>query len=304
MTRFATQEGIMSLRALVGFVAAVALAGAARADAPAAQVVALEGHATADAANLAIGDSIVTGSVIRTGADSRVGIFASEIYVQLDPQSALQLERDASGQVRMTLQSGRARIIDTRGGGKPGAFRVDDASDAIAGGDSEVYILNEKAGRYAMFCDWTGPVQVTRDPKSLRADPGNCVLAKPHEALYAAKGHDHQIPLLPLPADVALSDAPANHFDTTDVAAGPPGFGFGDPVDPIQRQRDPCDVPGSGCATAKAGFTVVEPPPDTGGCAPGVICGDSSPPPPVFTPPPTQTGDPGCGPGAGRKGKR
>jgi hypothetical protein len=280
--------------------AAVALAGAARADAPAAQVVALEGHATADAANLAVGDSIVAGSVIRTGADSRVGIFASEIYVQLDPQSALQLERDASGQVRMTLQNGRARIIDTRGGGNPGALRIDDASDAIAGGDSEVYVLNEKAGRYAMFCDWTGPVQVTRDPKSLNADPGNCVLAKPHEPLYAAKGHDHQIPLLPLPFDAVLFDAPANHFDTTDVAAGPPGLGFGDPASPAGLVRDPCDVPGSGCKSG-AGLTVVEPPPDTGGCAPGVIC-DPGPkgPPPVVTPPPVETGGPGCG-GGGRK---
>lgn len=289
----------MSLRALVGLIAAVALAGAARADSPAAQVVALEGHATADAANLAVGDSIVAGSVIRTGADSRLGIFASDIYVQLDPQSALQLERDASGHVRMTLQSGRARIIDTRGGGAAAALRVDDASSAIAGGDSEVYILNEKAGRYAMFCDWKGPVQVTRDPKSLRADPGNCVLSKPHEPLYAAKGHDHQIPLLPLPYDAVLFDAPANHFDTTDVAAGPPALGFGDPVGPIERQRDPCDTPGSGCSSR---LTVIEPPPDTGGCAPGVICdpGPQQSPPPLVTPPPVDTGGPGCGDVGGR----
>ncbi|MFI5317721.1 MAG: hypothetical protein ACHQ6T_18610, partial [Myxococcota bacterium] len=249
------------------------------------------------AANLAVGDSIVAGSVIRTGADSRVGIFANEIYVQLDPQSALQLESDASGHVRMSLQSGRARIIDTRGGGDVAALRVDDASSAISGGDSEVYVLNEKAGRYAMFCDWTGPVQVTREPKSLRAEPGNCVLAKPHEPLYSANGHEHQIPLLPLPGDVALADPPANHFDTTDVAAGPPGFGFGEPVSPIDRQRDPCDVPGSGCATGKK-LTVVEPPPDTGGCAPGVICGPNSPPPPPPVPTPVDTGNPGA-PGCG-----
>lgn len=291
----------MSLRAVLGFIAAVALAGAARADAPAAEVVALQGKATADAASLAVGDPIVAGSLIRTGADSKVGILASDIYVQLDPQTAVLLERDASGHTKMTLQEGRARIIDTRGGGNPGALRIDNADSVIAGGDAEVYVLNEKAGRYAMFCNWTGPVQVTRDPKSLSVDPGNCVLAKPHEPLYAAKGHDHQIPLLPLPYDAVLFDAPANHFDTTDVAAGPPGVGFGDPVAPIDMQRDPCDVPGSGCASGRA-LTVVEPPPDGGGCAPGVICG---PPPkgPPDLPPPVDTGGPGCG-GGGRHHKR
>ncbi len=213
--------------------------------------------------------------MIRTGADSRLGILASQIYVQLDPQSALLLERDASGRVKLTLQDGRARLIDTRGkGARAAALQIDNADSAVDGGDAEVYVLNEKAGRYAMFCNWTGPVHVTRDPKSLSADPGNCVLAKPHEPLYAAKGHDHQIPLLPLPYDAVLFDAPANHFDTTDVAAGPGGFGFGDPVAPSGLARDPCDVPGSGCAT-RTGFTVVEPPPDGGGCAPGVICGEA-----------------------------
>jgi hypothetical protein len=83
--------------------AAIALASAARADAPVAQVVALEGNATADAATLALGDSIVAGSVVRTGADGKVGFLASQIYVQLDPQSALKLDRDASGHVKMAL---------------------------------------------------------------------------------------------------------------------------------------------------------------------------------------------------------
>jgi hypothetical protein len=291
----------MSLRAVLSLIAAVALAGAARADAPAAEVVALQGKATADAAALSVGDPIVTGSVIRTGADGKVGILASDIYVQLDPDSAVLLERDGSGHVKLTLQNGRARIIDTRGGGNPGALRIDNADSVISGGDAEVYVLNEKAGRYAMFCNWTGPVQVTRDPKSLSADPGNCVLSKPHEPLYSARGHEHQIPLLPLPYDAVLFDSPANHFDTTDVAAGPPG-GFSDPVNPLALTRDPCDTPGSGCKKGNA-LIVVEPPPDGGGCPPGVICGpgpevggDVPPPPPV------PVGDPGgCGGGKGGK---
>ena len=267
----------MSQRSLIRFIAAaaVALASAARADAPAAKVVALQGRATADAATLAVGDSIAPGSVIRTGADSRVGILASQLYVQLDPESELTLERDASGQVRMALGEGRARIVDTRANPAPADLSVLDTTAAIAGGDSEYYILTEKAGRYAMACEWTGPLTVTRDPKSLTAGPNQCILAKPHEPLYSAKGHDHQIALLPLPYDAAFADPAANHFDTSDVAAGPPGLGFGDPISPPEYQRDPCDVPGSGCATGPAPPIIIEPPPDTGGCAPGVICGDN-----------------------------
>ena len=289
----------MSFRALAFILAAALLAGSARADAPAAEVVALEGKATANAAPLALGDPIAAGSVIRTGSDGKVGVLASDIYVQLDPQSAVLVENDA-GRVKLTLQEGRARIIDTRGNAPAGSLSIDQATSAVAGGDSEVYVLNEKAGRYAMFCNWTGPVQVTRDPSALSVDPGHCVLSKPHEPLYGAKGHDHQIPLLPLPYDAVLFDAPANHFDTTDVAAGPPGFGFGDPMTPLDRQRDPCDTPGSGCAT-KA-ITIIEPPPDGGGCAPGVICTPPPPPPTVQPPvtlPPVETGGPAPVPGCG-----
>lgn len=266
----------MSQQSLIRFVAAAAfaLASVARADAPAAQVVALQGSATAGSSTLAVGDSIAAGSVIRTGVDSRVGILASQIYVQLDPQSSLTLERDASGLVRMALGEGRARVVDTRTNPAPAGLSVVDSTATIAGGDAEFYILNEKSGRYAMFCEWSSPLTVTRDPKSLSAGPNQCVLAKPHEPLYSAKGHDHQIPLLPLPYTAAFADPVADRFDTTDVAAGPPGMGFGDPISPPDYQRDPCDVPGSGCATGRSAPRVIEPPPITDGCAPGVFCGE------------------------------
>ncbi|HXX48352.1 MAG TPA: hypothetical protein VEN47_09000, partial [Myxococcota bacterium] len=101
----------MSIRAAVTLAAVALFAGAAQADQPAAEVVALEGHATADAAPLAAGDAVVAGAVLHTGANSRLGVFANDIYLQLDPQSALRLERDSSGHVTMTLQEGRARII-------------------------------------------------------------------------------------------------------------------------------------------------------------------------------------------------
>jgi hypothetical protein len=255
----------MSQRSWFRFVAAAlfALAGSARAEDPAAQVLALEGSASASGASLAVGDPIASGTTIRTAAGSRVGILASQIYVQLDPDSALELQRDASGQVKMALTEGRARIVDTRTNPSAAELRVVDATASIAGGDSEYYILAEKGGRFAMFCEWSGPLTVSRDPKSITAGPNQCVLAKPREPLYAAKGHDHQIPLLPLPYDVVF--APDGF--TPDVAAGPPGLAF-DPLFPPDRARDPCDVPGSGCR----GITVIDPPPDTGGCAPGVVC--------------------------------
>ena len=258
----------MSQRSWFGLVAAalLALAGSARAEDPAAQVLALEGSASANGSSVAVGDTIASGATLRTGANSRVGILASQIYVQLDPNSSLDLRRDASGQVQMALTEGAARIVDTRKDPVPAELKVVDATATIAGGDSEYYVLAEKAGRYAMFCEWSGPLTVTRDPKTVTAGPNQCVLAKPHEPLYPANGHDHQIPLLPLPYDAVF--APDGF--TPDVAAGPAGLAF-DPLFSPDRARDPCDVPGSGCRISSAPI-VVEPPPDTGGCAPGVIC--------------------------------
>jgi hypothetical protein len=109
---------------------------------------------------------------------------------------------------------------------------------------------------------------VTRQPQSVTAGSNECVLSRPHEPLYGTNGHDHQIPLLPMP-DAAFNDPASEHFNTADVAAGPPGL-FADPLFPPDYARDPCDVPGSGCN--QRGLIVVEPPPDTGGCAPGIPC--------------------------------
>lgn len=261
----------MSPRSWIPVVAAAALlfGAGARADAPAAQVLALQGEARAGSGVLAVGDSVAAGATVRTSADSRIGLLVSQIYVQLDPDSSLEIQRDASGHVKLALERGAARIVDTRANPVPAELTAAGATASVAGGDSEYYVLAEKSGRFAMFCEWTGPLHVTRDSSSVNAGPEQCVLARPHEPLYAANGHEHQIPLLPLP-EAAFADPASLHFDSTDVAAGPPGLGFGEPILPIERQRDPCDVPGSGCSR---GLTVVEPPPDTGGCAPGVVCG-------------------------------
>ena len=162
------------------------------------------------------------------------------------------------------------RVVDTRANPSAAELQVVDATASIAGGDSEYYILAEKGGRYAMFCEWTGSLAVTRQPQSITAGSRECVLSKPYEPLYGTNGHDHQIPLLVLP-DAAFNDPAADHFNAADVAGGPPGL-FSDPLYPPDFQRDPCDVPGSGCAINPS-IIIVDPPPDTGGCAPGVVCG-------------------------------
>jgi hypothetical protein len=244
---------------------AVLLSAAAQAE-PVAEVFVIDGSALDGERELRRGDALESGALVRTAPGSRVGLFAGEIYVQLDPDSALRLERDPQGRVQLALEEGRARIVDTRGGGEPADVAAGGARAEIAGGDKEIYLLSEKTGRYAMFCEWTGPLHVTREPHSLSADPGDCILVKPGEAPYQARGHEHQIPLLPGP-DEFPADNLAQRFGP-DVAAGP-FHGFPGPDDAPERERDPCDIPGSGCA---GGLRVVDPPPDPDFCAPGVIC--------------------------------
>jgi hypothetical protein len=249
--------------------AALLLAGPAAAAEPVAQVFVIDGTATAGERELRQGDAVEPGAVVQTGPGARVGLFAAEIYVQLDPDSAVRFDRDAQGRVRLALESGRARVVDTRGGGDPGAIAALGAEATIAGGDSEIYLLSEKTGRYAMFCEWEGPLAVSKDPHALVADPGNCILVKPGEAPYRAAGHDHQIPLLPS-VDQGPDDLLSSRFATPQVAAGP-FHGFPGPADAPDRERDPCDIPGTGCES----LFVFEPPPDTDpDCLPGLPCDD------------------------------
>src|SRR5262245_21038355 len=93
--------------------AAALLAGSARAE-PVAEVFIVDGSVVAGEHELKRGDPIESGALVRTAPGSRVGLFAGEIYVQLDPDSAVRFERDAQNRVRLALEAGRARIVDTR----------------------------------------------------------------------------------------------------------------------------------------------------------------------------------------------
>jgi hypothetical protein len=267
--------------------AALLLASGAGAAEPVAEVFIVDGTAKAGERALARGDAIENGAVVSTDASSRVGLFAGEIYVQLDPESAVRFERDEQNRVQVELEAGRARIVDTRGSGEPGTVAAGGGEARIEGGDKEVYLLSEKTGRYAMFCDWTAPLAVSGNQRDASADPGDCILVKPGEAPYAARGHDHQIPLLSGPDD-GPADLLVSRFGP-DVAAGP-FHGFPGPAEVPDRERDPCDIPGSGCEGA---LRIVDPPPDPDDCAPGVIGGGEAEPAVVYPAPDVDV----CAPG-------
>src|SRR5262245_7915861 len=113
------------MRAGIGaLLAAALLAASAKAD-PVAEVFIVDGSAVAGEHELRRGDPVESGALVRTSPGSRVGLFTGEIYVQLDPDSAVRFERDAQNHVQLALEAGRARI---------------------AGGDKEVYLLSEKTG--------------------------------------------------------------------------------------------------------------------------------------------------------------
>ncbi len=259
-----------------------------------AEVWAVDGSATVEGRAIERGDAIAEGEAVTTGEDSRVGVVAGELYVQLDPSSTVRFERGPDGRIAVALEAGRARIVDTRDDPEAAAAVTAGGGVAnLAGADVEVYVLSEKAGRYAMFCTYDKPIVVARNAHQLAVNPGDCALVKPGEPAYLARGHAHQVPLAGIAGPEGLYRVATGPF-LVPVAAGPLLAGFPGPVDAPGLDRDPCDNPGSGCAggpLAPGVIGIIEPPPDTGGCtAPG--CGAL---PVIIEPAPsTGCGAPGC----------
>jgi hypothetical protein len=138
-------------------------------------------------------------------------------------------DRNADGQPRVTLEEGAVRVIDPRKAGEPIELVALDSSSTVLGGDREARILREKAGAYAMLCDWVQPVSVQRRAEGKSARPGDCIIAHPREALFAAPGHTDRIPLLggaPSLADAGPAIDPAGLIDPLPPvgAAGPGAF--------------------------------------------------------------------------------
>jgi len=260
------------------------------------EVWAVDGSASVEGRDVERGDGIAVGETVTTGEDSRLGVVAGELYVQLDPSSTVRFERGPDGRVVVVLEAGRARIVDTREDpAAAAAVTAEGGAANLAGADVEVYVLDEKAGRYAMFCTWDAPVVVARDARRLAVDPGDCALVKPGEPAYLARGHAHQIPLAGIDGPEGVYRVARGSF-LAPVAAGPLLAGFPGPVAPPGLDRDPCHDPGSGCAgdtPAPGVIGIVEPPPDTGGCtAPGCVVPGLN----VIEPAPQATGCsvPGC----------
>ena len=247
--------------------------------APIAEVASVQGQVEAVSPNgqvrtLEIGDPIYTGDSVRTGAGSTAGLWHDEALAQLPEKSKARVDRNADGQTRVTLEEGAVRVVDPRKTGDPIELVALDSSSTVLGGDREARILREKAGAYSMICDWVKPVAVTRRAEGKSARPGDCVIANPREAMFAAPGHDERIPLLggaPAFADAGPAIDPSSLIDPLPPvgAAGPGAMGLGaipnggpgtgPPGNPIALNAA-CTTVGAGCH-GSAGFGIIEPPP-------------------------------------------
>jgi hypothetical protein len=273
------KPNLCTLCALAGsFV--LGIASAAGAADELGRVTAVTGEATAQQPDAEVrplhcGDPVFPGDTLRTGSDSHVGVQLDDVATHLDPNTQVLLGRTEVNTPSARLLAGKVRMIDPRDEGEPARLSVLAADGHVMGNDAEAYIFSEKVGPYAMLCEWSDPLPVTRGNESKTAKPGECVIAKPKEPLYTANAHDQRIPALaqecaPGP-DLANLNNPMNHLTPRDVASGPPAgpgtAGFG----PVLAASSPdymCDNAGV-CASL---IPVVAVEPDPGGfCGGGVV---------------------------------
>jgi len=250
--RTATKSWICGL--VLGALALPFSAGAA--DGALGQVTSVSGQATAareggTPRNLACGDSVYPGETITTTPGSSVGmLLGPDLLAQVGENSALRLGTTPAGTADTTLQRGTVRVIDAREGAAPARLAAGTAAARIEGGDTEAYVLAEKAGGYAMFCEWEAPLDVSRGNESRTASPTQCVIAKPHEPLYLADAHQDRLAALPDACAPANFAALGPHFPAIaarDVAAGPAPFSMS-PADLPGLEREACEDPGATCA--------------------------------------------------------
>jgi hypothetical protein len=259
-----------------------ALAAPAWADDPVGHVTSLVGDVRASGPGgadraLACGDPVFAGDTVTTGSGSSAGILMDDVLARVDAESALTVSRTAAAAPDAQLDRGRVRVIDARDAGEPARLGARNAEMRVAGNDAEAYVLSEKVGPYAMFCEWDAPLAVSRGAETKQADPLHCVIAKDAEPLYVANAHDERIPATGGPEcpDLAGLTDPGSHFspvDTRDVAAGPPGGAWSNLAGGIDGPgRDACGDPGSGCAftSGTPGVIVIDEPPPGGDPQPG-----------------------------------
>jgi hypothetical protein len=266
------------LCALIGALVLCA-ASAARAADELGRVTAVSGEATAqqpgaEARPLHCGDPVYPGDTLRTGADSHVGVQLDDVATHLDPNSQVLLGRTNVDTPSARLLAGKVRMVDPRDEGEPALLAVLDADGHVKGNDAEAYLFKEKVGPYAMLCEWSDPLPVSRANEQKVAKPGECVIAKPKEPLYTANAHEQRIPAIaqecaPGP-DLASLNSPLHHLTPKDVAAGPAApttAGFG----PVLANSGPdymCD--NAGICAALIPIVPEEPDP-VGFCGGGVV---------------------------------
>jgi hypothetical protein len=244
---------------------------------PVGHVASLSGSATAQlpgaaARSIACGDAICAGDTVTTGAASSTGLLVGDVLTQLDADSTARVGVTPESAVDVELTRGGVRMIDPSSGDAPARLSAAGAQGRVAGNDAEGYVLAEKAGQYAILCEWDEPLQVSRGPQTATADPGECVVAKRDEPLYMAPGHAERIAALTDSCNPTFAISPP--LDPLPiVAAGPPGEGPELPDVPLFPPPGPCDVPGVGCT---GGPTLEEQPPGEGGFPGG---GGGFPPP-------------------------
>ena len=270
------------LTALVASLVAMGASPALAADGAMGFVTALKGQATAQQPGEALralhcGDPIFPKDQVVTAASSHLSFLSGDILTHMDAKTTVGADLTEAQMADVTLRRGKVRMIDPRDNESPARLRALDATAQIASTDTEAYLFSEKAGGYAMLCEWDAPLSVTRKDERAVASPGNCVISKTTEPLYTAKAHEHRIPALA--AEVcsidpgllaSMAGAPENHLSPEDVAAPPPppsvataGLGTLSPALALTPNRAACDSPGAcGLPTPTV---VVEPDPGTGG---------------------------------------
>jgi len=206
---------------------------------------------------LGCGDSVYPGDTLSTGSASNAGVLSGDYLTQVPSASAVSFGQTAAGAPDATLQRGRVRVIDVREGGAVARLAAGDAEVRVAGNDAEAYLLSEKVGPYAMFCEWDAPLHVARNAETRSADPGQCVIAKPREPLYVADAHAERISAADVaicPADLGGLASTDSHFspeDLADVGAGPTSIAWSSIAEaPGPPARHPCETPGAICGTA------------------------------------------------------
>jgi hypothetical protein len=267
---------------LGGLLAFAAVSPAHAADDAMGFVTALKGSATAqqpgeEARALKCGDAIFPHDKLVTADASHLSMLSGDVLTHMDAKTTLGVDLTGHATPDMVLHAGKVRVIDPRDEGAAGSLRALDATARIASTDTEAYLFAEKAGGYAMLCEWDAPLAVNRGEERAVASPGNCVISKKTEPLYTSRAHLHRIPALA--AEVceidpgllaALAGDPLEHLSPEDVGAPGPapgvttaGLGQLSPALSLSPVRAACDSPDScGLPTTTV---VVEPDPGVGG---------------------------------------